>query len=183
MKAKWCVWMLLLPMQLSAQQYVAINLPSSLGTQFAVTGINPSGTEIVGTYFDGVKTNGVQLIHGTFSTISFPAAVGQTNDTNAAGVNDANTVVGSYYPQIPAPVSPEYGLTYSAARSYASFVAPGPKMTWFTAINNHGTVVGYYQDWGCDGPLCNRRGLLLSEGSLSALEYPRRRQHHPRRYQ
>ena len=135
-------------------------------------GHQPKGTEIVGTYYDGVKTSGVQLIHGTFSTISFPAAVGQTNWTNAAGVNDVNTVVGSDYPQTLAPVSPEYGLTYSAAHAYASFVAPGPKMTWFTAINNQGSVVGYYQDWGCDGPLCNRRGLLLSEGSFSALQFP-----------
>lgn len=172
MTAKWCVWILLLPMQLSAQQYVAINLPSSFGTQYIVTGINPSGTDIVGTYYDGTKTNGVELSNGSFSTISFPAGAGQTNWTSAAAVNDANTVVGSYYPQIPVPVSPEYGLTYTALKSYGSFVAPGPKMTWFTAINNLGNVVGYYQDWGCDGPQCNQRGLLLSNGSFSTLQFP-----------
>ncbi len=172
MKAKWCVWILLLPLQLWAQQYVAINLPGTFGTQFTVAGINPSGTEIVGTFYDGVKTSGVQLINGAFSIISFPAGAGQTNWSSAAGVNDMNTIVGAYYPEIPAPISPEFGMTCTAHRAYSAFVAPGPKMTWFTAINNQGSVVGYYQDWGCDGPLCNRRGLLLSGGNFSTLQFP-----------
>jgi len=172
MTAKWCVWILLLPMNLLAQQYTAINLPSSFGTQFIVTGINPSGTDIVGTYYDGTKTSGVELSKGTFSTISFPAGAGQANWTSAAAVNDANTVVGAYFPQIPAPVAPEFGMTYTANKAFISFVAPGPKMTWFTAINNSGSVVGYYQDWGCDGPQCNRRGLLLSNGSFRPLQFP-----------
>jgi len=172
MKAMWCFWVFLLPVQLSAQQYVAINLPSSFGTQFAVTGINPGGSEIVGTYYDGVKTDGVEYSKGTFSTISFPAGLAQTNWSSVAGVNDANIMVGAYYPQLTAPISPEYGMTYYANQSYGSYAAPGPKMTWFSAINNQGAVAGYYQNWNCDGPQCSQRGFLLSNGTLTTLQYP-----------
>ena len=174
MKAMWFVWMFLLPVQLAAQQYVAINLPSSLGTQFGVRGINPGGSEIVGSYYDGVKVDGVKYSNGTFSTIAFPAGIGETAYTYASGVNDAGTVVGNVVGPSPAPVSPQYGLTYYTNQAYATYVAPGPKMTWFNAINNQGIVAGYYQDWNCQtsASQCNVRGFILNNGSLTTLLFP-----------
>lgn len=172
MKAKWLVWLLFLPMHAAAQQYVAINLPTSIGTEFSVAGINPSGTEIVGSYMSGGNSNGVRLNDGEFYTVSFPTGPGLTNWSYAVGVNDASTVVGTYFPASPAPISPEYGMSYSGNGGYAAYVAPGPKMTWITAVNNPGDVVGYYQDWGCDGLDCNQRGFLLSKGKFVTLEFP-----------
>jgi len=172
MKAKWFVWMLLLPMHVSAQQYVAINLPTTFGTQFHVTGINPGGTEIVGAYYDGVKTDGVRYAGGTFTAISYPSLGSWKYSCSAAGVNDYGTVVGACTALTDTPVSPEYGMTYYKNGGYANYEAPGPKMTWFNAINNKGTVVGTYQDWGCDVSTCNRRGFQFINGLMSTLEFP-----------
>lgn len=170
MKVKWLLAILLLPVCLSAQQYVTLNIPT--GTNISVTGISPNGTEIVGSYYDGTLGHGFLLRHGQFSTLTFPPGSSPSNWTGAAGVNDASIVVGSYFPSCCMPVEPEYGFAYNSSKAYVSYEVPGPKMTWFTAINNRGDIVGNYQDSGCDGLSCNRRGFLLSNGSLSTIQFP-----------
>ncbi len=170
MKVRWLPAILLLPLCLSAQQYVTLKIPS--GTNISVTGISPSGADIVGSYYDGTVDHGFLLHNGQFSTLTFPAASAPGNWTTAAGVNDSNVVVGSYFPGCCMPVEPEYGFAYNSAKAYVSYEVPGPKMTWFTAINNRGVMVGNYQDSGCDGFSCNRRGFLLSSGSISTIQFP-----------
>ncbi|PSH03240.1 MAG: hypothetical protein CXZ00_13395 [Acidobacteria bacterium] len=170
MKIKRLLWVLLLPVCVFAQQYVTIDFPASLGTQCQITGINPGGTVIVGWCYDGVKYNGFRLKNGAFSTISFPGYLG-TNWTTVEGVNDAETIVGHYYTEYPVH-STVYGMTSYSDGAYGAYVAPGPKNTWFFGINNKGEIVGDYQDWHCDGKLCNRRGFLLSKGAVTTLQFP-----------
>ncbi len=169
MNVKWLLAILLLPVCLSAQQYVTLNIPAE--TNLTVTGISPSGTDIVGSYYDGTLGHGFLLRHGQFSTLTVPGSA-PANWTAAAGVNDTSIVVGSDFPSCCKPVEPEYGFAYNSNKAYVSYEVPGPKMTWFTAINNRGDIVGNYQDSGCDGMSCNRRGFLLSGRHLSTIQFP-----------
>jgi uncharacterized membrane protein len=76
----------------SAQSYTfqSIDFPGATSTY--AFGINNSG-EIVGSYYDGIRSFAWKLDSGTFSVIPMPAS---TTNSQAHGINDSGQIVGVY---------------------------------------------------------------------------------------
>ena len=101
------------------------------------TGINDNG-DISGFYVHGTTTRGFLIHHGQFHTLSFGA---ETN-TQALGVNNDGTVVGSYL----GASGTTHGFGWSH-RHLTRLDAPhSTGTTLVNGLNNQGQIVGFYTD-------------------------------------
>jgi hypothetical protein len=144
-----------------------------MGTGTVVTGISQSGTDIVGSY-TGIPpapapSQGFLLRNKIFTAITLPR---QTLNVRPLGVNDSHVVVGEADFNQPGPGF--LGLTYGPDAGFALYSPPGPKATTFYGINNHGMIVGDYNDWGCFGPdaFCHRQAFTFLNGTYTIIAAP-----------
>jgi uncharacterized membrane protein len=102
--------------------------------------INDAGV-LVGTYDVAPEPFGVQVhafmkVGAQLTNLDLPG----TDGTSALSINNPGTIVGYY-------VTGEVRHGYIRDRdSWVSFDVPGAVMSWVTDINDHGVLVGGYQD-------------------------------------
>ena len=119
--------------------YNDLNVPSSTYTN--ALGINTAG-QIVGWYGDANgNVNGYLYDNGTYTTVDYPGFP----NSYAEGINDKGQIVGGY--GNPGPVAWQHGFLYQNGQ-FTSFDVPfGPPVSTLPSnINNHGTIVGAYED-------------------------------------
>lgn len=108
----------------------------------AAFGINASG-QVVG-YYDANSGSdnpqGFLYSGGTFTTINVPGAF----LTEASGINDSGTIVGSYRDEN-SNSGNQQGFLYSGG-TFTTLNFPGAVSTYPWGINNAGRVVGFYFD-------------------------------------
>jgi len=127
---------------------------SSLPCGTSAGGINDSG-QIVGGFHDQIGSHGFLYSGGSFSTIDFPGAVGQTT---ASGINDTGQIVGGFA------LSIFVGGCF--LYSGGSFTAINVPHAEGCGINNSGQIVGDFYDGGPN------RGFLYSGGSFTTIAVP-----------
>ena len=124
---------------LSNGVYSDIFVPGSVYT--LALGINTFG-QIVGWYGDSSgNVHGFLLDSGTYTTIDYPGFP----ENYVEAINDNGQMVGGY--GNPGPVYWQHGFLYQNGQ-FTSFDVPfgPPAVTLPSNINNHGTIVGTYQD-------------------------------------
>lgn len=125
---------------LSQGVYSDINVPGS--TYTLALGINKAG-QIVGWYGDTAgNVNGFLYESGTYTTLDYPGYP----EGYAEGINDNGQIVGGYG-NLGGQVAWQHGFLYQNGQ-YTSFDVPfGPPVSTLPSnINNHGTIVGTYED-------------------------------------
>jgi hypothetical protein len=111
--------------------YTPFNVPGSGYT--AAFGINNRG-DIVGNYADAMSSYGfLRDRDGRFTKINFPGG-----NTAALGINDRRQVVGAY--------GDRKGYIRDPDGDTTVIEVPGAKSTVVFSINNHGEMVGEYDD-------------------------------------
>ena len=129
-------------------------------------GVNSSGT-VVGSYFTPeIGAFGYIYSNGQFTTLTAPDSLW----TVAHGINDAGVVVGAFLPATPIChcVDDIEAHGFITQGGFTIFDV-GRSKTMPLAINNTGTIVGYYNDR--DGDIEDApRGFLLSAGGLTRID-------------
>jgi probable HAF family extracellular repeat protein len=146
--------------------YTQIDYPGSIGT--ICNGTDNAG-DIVGSYADsGNNTHAFLLSGGTYTAL--PDYEGIT--TVATGINDVGQIVG--WNQT-AGGNSSTGFVYDLeSQTFTEVMYPGALWTYPVAINNSGTVVGYYAvdfyaDWTAFMLLNNRYIRLAVNGTYPEL--------------
>ena len=127
-------------------------------------GVNASGT-VVGSYFNGSTTVGYvttsPISSGTFTSIFVPSTVSPTViATQALGINNSNTIVGTYTDN-----TGQHGFVKSGG-TYTGLDVPGSFSTVATGIDSAGDVVGYYTDGA------GEHGFVDDGGTFTTIDDP-----------
>ena len=147
-------------------RYTTIDVPSRLGNNTVVTGINDSGHR-VGYYFDAASNVHSFLRSASqFSEIAYPGAVA----TYAYGINNEDSIVGVYWGND----FVQHGFLLQNG-SYSTVDYPNATFTNPCSINNNGVIFGYYQS-GLNSHLFISRdtgfeGFDLNRGAISVLHF------------
>jgi YVTN family beta-propeller protein/probable HAF family extracellular repeat protein len=146
----------LMPLTLSAQQFITVSYPGSTYTYPTV--INNRG-EIVGYYFDsGGVFHGFTLLNGQYATLNVAGAA----DTFASGINDLGEIVGAYVQN-----GTTHGFLFDGA-TYSTIDFPGSDYTALSGINNLGQIVGIYENAG----FSVIHGFSFKAGVFTTIDFP-----------
>ncbi len=146
----------------ATKKFTSENYPQSAQTQ--VTGINNSPFKTVGFYIDGKGlTHGFQSRLGVFMEVHYPGTtfnqlLGQNNFAQSAG----------YFSTKADGTGPDRPYIYDENGGVFELITiPGSTSAQATGINDMSQVVGFF----IDGTGATH-GWLLSQGSLTQLDYP-----------
>jgi uncharacterized membrane protein len=141
--------------------YAPLIVPGAV--QSVATGINPSGTEIVGCYEDRDGNYGGFLYAyngGVYTNIDYPGGT----YTEPWAINDGGLIVGVY-------IDPNGGTYHGFLYDKGTFTAinvPNAPYTLTHGINSSGSIVGTY----LDGDEKGIHGFLYNNGSYSTFDFP-----------
>lgn len=148
-----------------AYTFHPFDVPAELGAFTSAYGINNKGI-IVGNFFTvDENVDGFVFQKGSFTDVAVPGA-SPDNRGSLNAVNDRGEAVGSF-------TDPDTDIGHSFVRRPSGKItvlpdaAPGAVVTEATAINNRGTIVGFYVD--ADG---QRHGFILSKSIYTTYDYP-----------
>jgi hypothetical protein len=140
-----------------SETFSTIDFPKA--TSQSSNGINDQG-QIVGEYIDGKNVfHGYELNKGKFTTLDVPFS-GATG-TAAIGINNSGDIVGGWI------VSSGFSHGFElSAGTYTQLDYPGSIQTFADRINNHGDIVGYFDDSTAT------HGFLLSGTTYTSIDVP-----------
>jgi probable HAF family extracellular repeat protein len=139
--------------------FVPLDVPGGFST--FPQGVNDRG-DVVGSYNPEQRSNRHGFIYsgGVFRTLDFP---GPPPATELHAINNRGEVVGIYY-------GTGDGLIHSFVYTdnvFMPLAVPGARLTVAFGINDHGEIVGWYQDFSF-----RPHGFIYARGEFTTLNVP-----------
>jgi len=140
--------------------FVPLDVPSGFNTN--PQGVNDRG-DVVGSYNEPASNrHGFIYSGGVFRTLDFPGSP-PPPATELTAINNRGEVVGIYYGTADALI---HSFVY-ADNTFTPLAVPGARLTVASGINDHGEIVGWYQDFSL-----RPHGFIYARGEFTTLDVP-----------
>jgi probable HAF family extracellular repeat protein len=152
------------------KNFITIQPPGSSSSY--LEGINDKG-EMVGGYCDTVNCGGITVQHGflyksgKYTKLDYPIA---GTPLAAFGINNLGQVVGGYCPGLTTcsgGISPSNHAFLLKGGAFTTLDYPGAIGTQANAINDAGTIVGFYEEHSTQ-----QHGYMYLNGVFTQLDFP-----------